>query len=751
MRKRMWLAVQIALALCARCGWCGWAVFEYPTAVLDAYDPDESCWMGIDALGRYPTRAYPERWLVGPPASAEMAVTIPTDHWLELGFSGGLVDGAANDIVLSETGKAGEQALLFVTDGGDQEYLLTKVAIEATMMQEISIVGADLAGVELPFAPRAIRLVALNMGGESPGFDLGYVHARVSHECGVKTCCPNPISGAEGLDPDVQLSWSPGSSAQRCVVYLSEVRARVEAGDAGVRYGPLPADANTFGPPDLQLGRTYYWRVDSLGPSDTNSLYAGDVWSFTVADHVAIDDFEAYSDPASLWRTWQPADNADLALEQEIVDTCQQSLVLGYYCDAVTDPSVSRSFGADQDWTRGGARTLQLLLHGDLPDSESCQFYVEVTDGANTQVLSDPVVAEIEDKPPWLAWRISLADLSQIDLTRVRGMVLGVRPAESMSPDADCWGTLNVAEIGLYGALCSESGRPRSDLTADCRVDFRDLERITADWLREPVQMLETKRPKKPLVWYEFDNNAKDRMGRADGVIEGQCSFEEGVYGEAIHFAGQGDVVTIPDAASVFGGIHDAITIAFWQKGDDSGHLNDTLFCSNYTHGRSNPAIAIHLGCWRDPGHYRWDCGSPWSFNNRLAGRHRDKSDWTGRWNHWAFTKDTRTIVGGRTGRMEIYLNGELYDRLTGSDTPITGITSFEIGSGWYGRYDGLIDDVQIYNYALSAAEVAYAATDGAGLFEKPASAADLNADGEVDFRDLATLAGEWLQDELWP
>ena len=68
---------------------------------------------------------------------------------------------------------------------------------------------------------------------------------------------------------------------------------------------------------------------------------------------------------------------------------------------------------------------------------------------------------------------------------------------------------------------------------------------------------------------------------------------------------------------------------------------------------------------------------------------------------------------------MEIYLNGELYDRLTGTDTPITGITSFEIGSGWYGHYDGLIDDVQIYDYALSAAEIAYVATDGAGVFQE--------------------------------
>ena len=67
---------------------------------------------------------------------------------------------------------------------------------------------------------------------------------------------------------------------------------------------------------------------------------------------------------------------------------------------------------------------------------------------------------------------------------------------------------------------------------------------------------------------------------------------------------------------------------------------------------------------------------------------------------------------------MEIYLNGELYDSRTGTDSPITNITSFEIGSGWYGRYDGLIDDFRIYDYALSPAEVAWVATHGTGTIE---------------------------------
>ena len=38
-------------------------------------------------------------------------------------------------------------------------------------------------------------------------------------------------------------------------------------------------DANAYDPNGLNLGTTYYWRIDEVGPSD---IYKGDVWTFTV-------------------------------------------------------------------------------------------------------------------------------------------------------------------------------------------------------------------------------------------------------------------------------------------------------------------------------------------------------------------------------------------------------------------------------------------------------------------------------------
>jgi hypothetical protein len=761
MHKACWPILWMVFAFGVGTGRAGLPALEYPSAILDLHDADGSCWTGMDAAGVFPARVVPEDWLVGPPPSPASAVTLPTDHWVDLAYSGRLVGGDGNDILLVETGKAGEQALLFLTDGADQEYLLTKVVIENSARQDLSHIGIDLDGVTLPFVPRAVRLVALDLGGQSPGFDLSNLRARVSHACGARACCPNPVCGAIGVSPYTRLTWSTGSGAGGQVVYFSPVAAQVRAAAAAVRFPVQAADANAFEPPALGLGRTYYWRIDEIREPGSGSWLPGDVWSFTVADHVVIEDFEAYDlNEHLLYETWEPRVWAGISIERGIVATCRQSLSFHYHYDSTWSSEVARQFDRPQDWVHAQAQVLQILLRGTAGNGmKGGQMYVTVRDDLAEQTVPYAGDLSVLADPHWSAWRIALADFDKVDLANVTGIAIGLRSA-MMNPQDRGIGTIYVDDITLHPALClqgpgstelAESRFP-GDLTGDCAVDYRDLQRLAKDWLRDRNRVFAVSAPNAPILWYEFDGNAEDRAGTAAGQIHGRCNFVPGVYGQAIDFTSEGDRVTIPEAASVFSRTRAAITIAFWQRGDDSTHRNDTICCSNYIYGRSNPALAIHLGCWRNPGQYRWDCGTPWSFENRLAGRHQDQSEWAGRWNHWAFTKDTRVGPDGRKGRMEIYLNGELYDRRTGTDTPVADVNSFEIGTGWYGRYDGLIDDFRVYDYVLSPAEIAHVATRGTGVFpELPDSLADLNSDGSVNLRDLALLATRWLQSGLWP
>jgi len=71
--------------------------------------------------------------------------------------------------------------------------------------------------------------------------------------------------------------------------------------------------------------------------------------------------------------------------------------------------------------------------------------------------------------------------------------------------------------------------------------------------------------------------------------------------------------------------------------------------------------------------------------------------------------------------------------------------------------YSGLIDNLRIYNYALSDAEAGYLATKGAsGLYfplESIANIYDMEPQNQkkVNFKDLAVLAEQWLVQQLWP
>jgi hypothetical protein len=89
-------------------------------------------------------------------------------------------------------------------------------------------------------------------------------------------------------------------------------------------------------------------------------------------------------------------------------------------------------------------------------------------------------------------------------------------------------------------------------------------------------------------------------------------------------------------------------------------------------------------------------------------------------------------------------------------------VSTFRIGArgGNWGMWNGYVDDFQVYDYALSPAEVAYLATNGTGTIMVPlVSKANLYLDGGtagdanqiVNFEDLSVMGIEWHTINLWP
>ena len=90
---------------------------------------------------------------------------------------------------------------------------------------------------------------------------------------------PAPAEGAEYVDPNAELSWTPGFGAKLHTVYFGDNFDEVDNATGG-----LPQGALTYIPGTLKMAKSYYWRVDEF---DVVETHKGDVWSFTTEGAVS--------------------------------------------------------------------------------------------------------------------------------------------------------------------------------------------------------------------------------------------------------------------------------------------------------------------------------------------------------------------------------------------------------------------------------------------------------------------------------
>jgi hypothetical protein len=90
---------------------------------------------------------------------------------------------------------------------------------------------------------------------------------------------PVPADGAELVDLDVRLTWTPGFGAKIHYIVFGENFDDVDNTVQGTSSGTA-----SFNPGPLKLAKTYYWRVDEFeGPL----THRGQIWSFTTEGAVS--------------------------------------------------------------------------------------------------------------------------------------------------------------------------------------------------------------------------------------------------------------------------------------------------------------------------------------------------------------------------------------------------------------------------------------------------------------------------------
>jgi len=164
---------------------------------------------------------------------------------------------------------------------------------------------------------------------------------------------PTPADGAQWIDPNEEMSWSPGRGAIMRYVYFGD-----DLDDVNSATGAPPQTETTYAPAGpLEFEKVYYWRVDEF--DDSGTTHKGDVWSFTTC-------------------------HADSGLKGEYYqDTELQTLVL-----TRTDPGINFDWGSGTPDPQVPADGFSVRWTGELevPFTSSWTFTSSCKDGVRLWV-----------------------------------------------------------------------------------------------------------------------------------------------------------------------------------------------------------------------------------------------------------------------------------------------------------------------------------------------------------------------------
>jgi hypothetical protein len=406
-------------------------------------------------------------------------------------------------------------------------------------------------------------------------------------------------------------------------------------------------------------------------------------------------------------------------------------------------------------------------------------MYVTLTDGDspshNATVQYNGDINDIK-VATWHEWNIKLADFTDVNLANVKRITIGFGNKVKDPPQNRRY--VYFDDIRLYAGKCFLSERdpdfalvdfaPVGYLTSgDCKVDNQELAILARDWLAED-DVVATQNPGEAnlVAYYPLDEgdvnvNTEDVVGDHNGTLAGGVSrITPGFIGSgAIHVSHTaGSRVEIGTWNPVGNWDPDTntgdLTLAVWArwagttgeeqgligKRDDYWNLSSAMFHLGIT---AWPAYTTNMLALRG--------------NTDVTSGNVTMQQYLGRWTHFTATVDGNVATLYIDGR-EVASGTFTFGPKTDASMAI-GNTNGVNGGQNTQTFNGDLDEVRIYNRALTAAEVAYIAdtTPGDGELHIPVpSVAEVyqeEPEGQrrVNFKDFAMVANKWLEEGMWP
>ena len=204
-----------------------------------------------------------------------------------------------------------------------------------------------------------------------------------------------------------------------------------------------------------------------------------------------------------------------------------------------------------------------------------------------------------------------------------------------------------------------------------------------------------TPAPAGLVGWWAGEGNALDSAGGNNGTLQGDTTFAPGIVGQAFNFDPASGTVIVPDSPSLR--LTNQLTIEgwinTWANTDPGGYaIVSKLSYPTGNNGYQFLVVGNTLqGLFNSP-------GTSWPSQRIISGPVIN----TGVWYHVAFTYDQSA--------MKLYCNGQpVATNVIGAQAIATSSSDLHISGvdSSHTYFDGLIDEISVYNRALSDAEIA--------------------------------------------
>jgi hypothetical protein len=473
---------------------------------------------------------------------------------------------------------------------------------------------------------------------------------------------PQPADNGISDGVDVQLSWRAGREAVKHEVYFGTDTDNLVLLDT--------TNEATAATGILDYLTTYTWSVTEVNDAAVPTAHAGDVWTFTTPEYGTVDDFESYSgeEGQEVYLTWFDGFGGDTTLG-------------GSTTGHIDGPFVETSI------VNSGSQSMPVYINND-------GGFFDIDGKASSPNFSE-VLRELTPAQDWTAGKVKTLSIMFSGSAGLTGQLYCKIGSTKLLYDGDAT-NLGVAAWQAWNIdLTAVGGNLSSVREFSIGVEGGTSGVLYVDDIRLYTQVGEYITPAEPttglVAEYTFENNANDVSGNGfNGTVNGGALFAAGKVGSALDCGGIDGYVSTDRSAADLG-----------IDGNKPRTVSSWVFTRSYANGGIYDVGARTAGqdfCLRTLG----DVENQWRIQY-WGGDMDFFYDTINKWVHFTHVHD-----GTHT---KIYADGMLIvDWETTIDTSNTN--PFQIGLyGWPGNFfNGLIDEVRVYNRALSAEEALWLA-----------------------------------------